>query len=147
MEESLNFTIKAIIPCTEDINVYRVYLFNKDTQILLPITTNKWACESILMAKDKVKTVRPHVHNLFIRTLTATSVPFLGITIYKFLDGIFYAYLLLEIDGFIAEIDAKVTDAICLALLKDKPLNVMPNVFLKAGIKVDKELISRSLEI
>lgn len=146
MPGELEFELKAIIPTDTSDGGYTVYIFNSERKIIIPIITNRWACESILLAKDKIEMPRPHIHNTFMRTLLATGTDFKGISIYKYLDDVFYAYLILESAGEIYEIDTRVTDAISLALLYGKPLIVQVEVYTVAGILIDKDLIQKSLE-
>lgn len=144
---SLEFNILAIVLSDKSKELFTVYLFNHQLKILLPYKVNRWACDSILLAKQKIRLTRPHVHDSYHRTLLAIGASVEGITVYKYLDEVFYTYLKVINGADVLEIDIKLTDAICLALLADKPILIDEEVYKYAGIVVTKELLDRSLEI
>ncbi len=144
---SLEFNILAIVPSDMNKELFTVYLFNHQLKILIPYKVNRWSCDSILLAKQKIRLTRPHVHDSYHRTLLALGVNIEGITVYKYLDEVFYTYLKVRQGETEMEIDIKLTDAICLALLADKPILINEEVYKYAGIVVTKELLDRSLEL
>lgn len=139
------FVIKAIIPSSDEPGFYTVYLFTPEEKILLPLTCNKWACESLLLAMQKKLSVRPHVHDTLRRVVLAVGARVAGAYIYRVNDGVFYSYLRVMLDGEVLDIDSKATDAICVALRLDIPIFVSGDVCDEAGIKVTKELLERSI--
>lgn len=144
---SLEFNILAIVPADKKQELFTVYLFNYGLKVLVPYKVNRWSCDSILLAKQKIRLPRPHVHDSYLRTVKALGANITGVTVYKYLDDVFYTYLKVITGETESEIDIKLTDAICLALLADIPIMIAVDVYKYAGIIVTKELIDRSLEI
>lgn len=144
----LEFKLLAIVPYVENVSMYTVYLFNQENKILLPFQTSKWSSESILLAKQRVQLPRPHIHNTLIRLIYALDAKPKEVLVYKYLDNAFYAYLKLQTkDNLTLEIDIKISDAVALALRSAIPIYVKDDVCTKAGIKVTKDLLDRSLEL
>lgn len=143
----VEFSIKAIIPDMTGIDVYTVYMYSSSDKILIPISTGKWECGAILIAKEKKLFPRPHIHNTFLRTIYALKAKIFGCIVYKVIDDVFYAYIRLLKDNEIVDIDARVTDAMCIALLTSTPILFSAEVVSMCGIKITKELIQDSLGI
>jgi uncharacterized protein len=142
------FKVKIIIPSTLNEGYYTLYLFNKQNKILLPIETNRWACESIVIAGGGKRLARPHVHNTAVRLVHCLGGLFNSVRIYKYRDGIFYAYIRIsDGKGNCMDIDSKVTDAISIALLLKIPIMVEDLVCKSAGIEITRDLIEKSLQI
>lgn len=146
-DDAKEFILKVIIPRDEKSDEYTVYLFNTEEKILLPLSTGRWASESILLAKQGKLQVRPHVHDTFRRAVLSLGGEVVGVTIYKVIGDTFYAYLRISRGDEIFDIDAKPTDAISMALRCGVPIYVNDYVCDVAGIKVTRELLERSLEI
>lgn len=144
---SSEFNILAIVPVDNTQKLFTVYLFSYELKILIPYKVNRWACDSILLAKQQLRLPRPHVHDSYMRTILALGGTIEGIVVYKYFDEVFYSYLMVEQIASLLEIDLKLTDAICLALLATKPIMVTEEVYKTAGIVVTKELIDKSLEV
>lgn len=141
------FILKVIVPDSFDEGFFTVYIFNKDSKVIIPIKTNAWGCESVLLSKQKKRQVHPHIHDTLVRSVIALGGQVVSAVIYKVIDEAFYTYLRILKDNEILDINVKATDAISIALSCDKPILVSENVYKKAGIKVTKELLRRSLEL
>ncbi len=155
------FALKAIIPiaahgegktdCVSD-QPYTVYLFNEEEKILLPVTTNRVACEQLLLAKqigDSVHEIfsfaRPHVHDSLKRTVLALGGEVVCTVIYKVITDVYYTYLRISKNNELLDIDIKITDGLSMALRCSTPIYVANEVVDKEGIKVTRELLERSL--
>ena len=143
--KSKEFLIKAIIPQDDSCITYTVYLYCDDLRILLPITTNRHAVESMLFAKTMQSSLRPSLFNTVKRVLLSLDASVVSIEIYKCLDEIFYAYIVVKNALSIYHIDAKVTDAICFAFEFRVSIVVYSEVYENFGIHVTKELLERSM--
>ena len=142
---NLEFELKAILPNQEIGMAHTAYLFNPENKILLPIVTNQWACESLVLASSHQKQARPHIHDTFKRMMMFLGGDLENVFVYKYLSEIFYAYLRVRKGEIVFEIDVKLTDALCLALQFNKPILVSDEVYDVAGIVVTKELLQRSI--
>lgn len=140
------FVLKVIIPDESVKGQFTAYLFDEKDHYLIPISTSDWACRSILLAKNNMRLARPHVHDSMVRIIRCFGAKADSVLIYRVVDGVFYAYVRLSKGPYVFDIDVKVTDAICMALRFNVPIYVRGRVVRRAGIKVTKELILRSLE-
>lgn len=143
----IEFCIKAIIPDMSGIDAYTVYMYSSKDKILIPVTTGKWECESILIAKEKKIFPRPHIHNTFLRTIYALKAKVLGCIVYKVIDDVFYAYIRILKNSEIIDIDSRITDAMCISLLTNTSIMFSSDVVNMCGIKITKELIHDSLGV
>ncbi len=140
------YVLKVIIPDESDTNQFTVYLFDPEKHYLISITTDRWACESILLAKQNLKLIRPHIHDTLYRLLRCFDSEVQCIYIYKVLDDVFYAYLRLVKNGHVLDLDIKVTDAISMSFRFNVPIFIADDVVNRVGIKITKELLEKSLE-
>ena len=138
----LEFEVKAVVDDPENLEKdSTVYLFNKEQSLLLPIKMNNTAAKYILDAHAKPMEPRPHVHNTFIRVITALHAEIDSIIIYSYQDSIFYSYIRLKRETEFMDIDARPSDAISIALRHKVPVFVNEEVYASAGIVVTKELL------
>lgn len=142
------FKIKAIIANPRElITNTTVYLFNKDKRILLPIKMTCSAAEGIILAKDKESEPRPHIHNTATRLITALGARVDSVIINKCKSKIFYSHIRVTRKGKVWDVDAKPSDSMAIAVRLNVPIYVKKCVYQKAGIKVTRELLEKSLSI
>lgn len=141
------FILKVIVPDSFDEGFFTIYIFNEEGKIIIPIKTNTWGCESVLLSKQKKKQIHPHIHDTLMRSVIALGGNVLCAMIYKVIDDAFYTYLRILKNNEILDINIRATDAISIALRCDKPILVSESVYKEVGIKVTKELLRRSLEL
>ena len=134
-------SIKTIISNNDPLNSFTLYLFEKKNKILIPIALTEGSAHAIIDAQNKIETPRPHIHNTLKRLILGLGAKLTGAIIYKEHEGIYYTYLRLENKKQVLDIDAKATDALCVATRMNKPIFIYSNVLDKVGIKVTKELL------
>lgn len=139
------FTIKAIIPQDDTCQIYTIYLYCDTLHILVPIVTNKQAVETLLIAKTIQNPIRPTLLNTFKRVLIALDATVVSVEIYKCLDDIFYAYIVVGNSHTQCHIDARATDALGIAYEFGVGIFVSEEVYCSTGIKITRELIERSI--
>jgi hypothetical protein len=88
--------------------------------------------QSIALELEGIKPPRPITHDLLKNILDALGATLLEVTINDLKDGTFYAVLTL--DATPAEIDARPSDAIALAIRCGAPIFVAESVISEAGV-------------
>ena len=88
----------------------------------IPIVVGMAEAQSIAMRLENVVTPRPHTHDLFTSIFHAFGIEPVSVTIYNFADGVFSAKLHLTCNGEEADIDARTSDAVAIALRTGAPI-------------------------
>lgn len=89
---------------------------------------------AIAMAMEGVKPPRPLTHDLFSTVLGEADVRLDSVSIIKFEGSTFYGQLNLETPAGVIELDARPSDCVALALRKQAPIYVQPEVMDRAGV-------------
>lgn len=110
--------------------------------MVLPIKLTQRATDSILLAKDERVAPRPHIHDTTKRLINALDGTIKRIIISGYSNEIYYSYIRLSKNGKSIDIDAKPSDAICLALRTKAPIYVEKDVVKSAGIKITPEMLA-----
>ena len=106
---------------------------NGESIILVMIGWNE--AREIIMTMNKKPSKRPTTHDLFRNFADATHYTLTSIDIYRFTEGIFYAYLNLENDkNEKLQIDSRTSDAVTLALKYRAPIFMEDAVFQENAV-------------
>ena len=112
-------------------------LLEPESNMQVPLIIGQSEAQSILLAKETVKTRRPMTHGLMLHIMEAYELHLEQVTIDRVVEGIFYATLHLT-DGFNKKrLDSRTTDAIALALHADAPIFMDEAVLEETGVKAD----------
>ena len=110
----------------------------------IPIFIGAHEAQSILLAKETVKTRRPMTHELMVTVMEGYGLHLDHVSIDRVSEGIFYATLHTT-DGFNPkQFDSRTSDAITLALLCDAPIMVADEVLEETGVRGTSPLQPRS---
>lgn len=104
----------------------------------LPIIIGGFEAQAIAIELEKMVPTRPLTHDLFKSFATSFSIQVKEIIIYKLVEGIFYAKIVCEKDGFSAEIDARTSDAVAVGVRFSCPIYTFENILSSAGILLDE---------
>jgi bifunctional DNase/RNase len=99
----------------------------------LPIIIGGFEAQAIAIELEKMTPTRPLTHDLFKSFAIAFSIQVNEVIIYKLLEGIFYAKLVCEKDGFVTEIDARTSDAIAVGVRFNCPIYTFESILSGAG--------------
>lgn len=99
----------------------------------LPIIIGGFEAQAIAIELEKMTPTRPLTHDLFKSFALAFSIHVNEVIIYKLLEGIFYAKLVCEKDGFVTEIDARTSDAIAVGVRFNCPIYTFESILSGAG--------------
>lgn len=104
----------------------------------LPIIIGGFEAQAIAIELEKMVPTRPLTHDLFKSFATSFSIVIKEIIIYKLVEGIFYAKIVCEKDGFSTEIDARTSDAVAIGVRFNSPIYTFENIISSAGILLDE---------
>ena len=104
----------------------------------LPIIIGGFEAQAIAIELEKMVPTRPLTHDLFKSFAISFSIQVKEIIIYKLIEGIFYAKIVCEKDGFTTEIDARTSDAIAIGVRFSSPIYTHENILSSAGILLDE---------
>jgi len=86
-----------------------------------------------------VKLDRPLTHDLLTSMVDALGAEVNSINVYDLKNDVFYARIILNVDGGQIEVDSRPSDALALAVRVEVPIYVEEVVLDKAGILLDRE--------
>lgn len=130
----------TIVP-TETCSEFTAYFFQKEDKIVMPLTISLDAFHKLQTLQNSPYPIRPFIHDVFIKTLSLFKNFFVHITIYEYLDNIYYAYLRLEKDGTFYDMDCEVSDAVYLSIRWNRDIFVENSILEKAGVRISKEIL------
>lgn len=94
----------------------------------IPIVVGTAEAQSIAVHLEQVMPSRPLTHDLFVSMFHVYGIELRSVTIYSFKDGVFAAMLNVSNGTVDAEIDARTSDAIAIALRTGAPIYTTPEV-------------------
>jgi hypothetical protein len=104
----------------------------------LPIIIGGFEAQAIAIELEKMVPTRPLTHDLFKSFANSFTILIKEIIIYKLVEGIFYAKIVCEKDGFSTEIDARTSDAVAIGVRFNCPIYTFENIISSAGILLDE---------
>jgi bifunctional DNase/RNase len=116
-----------------------VILREKTADRYLPIWIGPAEADAIAAKLQGVKLERPLTHDLLRSTIEALGAKVNSITVYDLKNDVFYAKIMLSVDGGQIEVDSRPSDALALAVRVEVPIYVDESVMDKAGILLDRE--------
>ena len=130
-------------------NAYALLLGEDQGPRRLPIVIGAFEAQSIAIALEKdIQPPRPLTHDLFTSFALTFNIYLKKVMIHKLEEGIFYSYLVCELDGEIHQIDSRTSDAVALALRFNCPIYTYEKILEKAGIILDdqKPKVTKKIE-
>ena len=100
----------------------------------LPIWIGTHEARSIALAMEQITLPRPNSHDLIRNILHGVDALISRVIITELRNGTYYAVLEVEIDGRLAEIDARPSDAIAVAMRVKAPIFAAQEVLDEAGL-------------
>lgn len=104
----------------------------------LPIIIGGAEAQAIALELENIKTNRPMTHDLIYNLARHFEINLLEVVINDLHEGIFYARLILEVDGEIHEIDSRPSDAVAIGVRFKVPIYTYESVLSEAGIVIDE---------
>ncbi len=121
--EKVFLQIKGLSYSNHQTDAYALLLAERGDKRKLPIVIGEFEAQAISASLEKGKfPVRPFTHDLLQSTIELLGAELLEVNITNFREGIFYAEICLLKEGRTLRIDARVSDAVALALRFQVPV-------------------------
>ena len=104
----------------------------------LPIIIGGTEAQAIAIQVENIRPARPLTHDLFKNFCDQFGITLTEVVINDLVEGIFHAKLVLEQEGKRAEVDARSSDAIALALRFNCPIYTYEFILAAAGLRMDE---------
>lgn len=115
-------------------NRFVVILRDDTNRRWLPIVVGSTEAQAIALQLENITPPRPLTHDLIKNLLDSIEVRVSRIVVNDLRENTYYALIGLKVNGASAEIDARPSDAIALALRTDSPIFVDEEVMRKASV-------------
>ena len=83
--------------------------------------------------------LRPLTHDLLKNVISELGARIVSIVVSDLIDEVYYARIILDVDGRHVEIDARPSDAIALAVRAKTPIYVDDSILERAGVTLEQE--------
>jgi uncharacterized protein len=123
-----------------------VILKETDAERFLPIWIGPYEAEAITVSLQQMEVARPLTHDLLRNVLQTLGAEVLRINIIELRDDVFYARIIVRVDGRELEIDSRPSDALALAVRVHVPVYVAESVMHEAGTEPEQELRAEDAE-
>ena len=117
MAKKIKLKVQGLTGSQVQSGAYALILSEVDGPHRIPIIVGMAEAQSIAMALEHLTPPRPLTHDLFVTFTHSFGILLQEVYIYKFLDGVFYAELVLFDGERQVRIDSRTSDAIAIALL------------------------------
>lgn len=138
--------ISDIAPSGSTSGAYALVLSEVDGSRRLPIVIGGHEAQAIAIELEKMTPSRPLTHDLFKSFSQAFNVEIEEVIIYNLVEGIFFAKIIAVQEGRTAEIDARTSDAVALAVRFDCPIFCYDFIMDTAGVNAEEAASELELE-
>lgn len=123
---------------------YALVLGEVDGNRRLPIIIGAYEAQAIALELEKIQPPRPMTHDLLRDLFEAVDADVTDVVIDDLREGTFFAKIRYVVGGKEAQLDARPSDAVALAVRTDAPIYVTPAVLDEAGIPAEDEGLTPS---
>ncbi len=116
------------------VSQHRIVVLKDGDDRYLPIWIGPFEADAITIALQGQEVPRPLTHDLLRNLITETGASASHIFVSELRDDIFFARIVLDVDGRHVEVDSRPSDAIALAVRLKVPIYVSDSVMEKASI-------------
>lgn len=116
-----------------------VVLKEKDSDRHLPIWIGNNEADAIVIQLQNVPVPRPQTHDLLKTVIGELGAKVSRVVVSDLADDVFYARIVIDVDGRHVEVDSRPSDAIALAVRMKSPIFVEEAVLEKAGVTLTAE--------
>ncbi len=125
---------------------HRIVVLKDNDGRYLPIWIGPFEADAITVALQGQEVARPLTHDLMRNIISETGANPLHILVSELRDDIFFAQIVMDLDGRRLEVDSRPSDAIALAVRLKVPIYVNESVLDKAAITPSPNIESLSPE-
>ncbi len=136
----------ALVPNSQsNSNAYTVYLFEKEEKIVLPVNLAKHEIRYLFKKRGHKFPLQQNIYDTTVRILLGLEAKVISVSIYKYQNQKFYAYLNIIHSKNYLEISIKFSDSLKIANRFEIPIFIRRDILLNEGIKVTKKLLKDAL--
>lgn len=128
------------------VSQHRIVVLKDPEERYLPIWIGPFEADAITIALQGSDVARPLTHDLMRNLISETGATAQHILVSELRDDIFFARIVLDVDGRHVEVDSRPSDAIALAVRLKCPIYVSDSVMEKASIVPSSSLETVSPE-
>lgn len=130
----IELQIADIAPSGSTSGAYAMVLAEVEGTRRLPIVIGGAEAQAIAIELEKMTPSRPLTHDLFRSLANSFAIDIEEVLIYNLVEGIFFAKLLANFGGKTAEIDARTSDAVAIAVRFNCPIYCFEFILESAGV-------------
>lgn len=123
-----------------------VILKEMGSERFLPIWIGPYEAEAITLSLQDVEVQRPLTHDLLRNVLNQLGAEVLRVNITELRDEVFYAQIVIQVNGTEMQIDSRPSDALALAVRVHVPVFVSEQVMDEASSVPEQDLEGREVE-
>ncbi len=110
-----------------------VILKDVHSERFLPIWIGPYEAEAITVSLQQMEVARPLTHDLLRNVLNTLGAEVVQVNITELRDDVFYARIMIRVDGRVLEIDSRPSDALALSVRVKVPIYVDESVMDQAA--------------
>ncbi|MFM7731761.1 MAG: bifunctional nuclease domain-containing protein [Flavobacteriales bacterium] len=137
--KKIELFIADIQPSGSTTGAYALVLKEVDGLKKLAVVIGGAEAQSIALELEKMKPTRPLTHDLFRSLAQSFEIDVQEVVIYNLIEGIYYARLVVSMDGKSAEIDSRTSDAVAIAVRFNCPIYCLDFILDTAGSIGDED--------
>lgn len=138
MGNKIELQIADIAPSGSTSGAYAMVLAEVDGNRRLPIVIGGVEAQAIAIELEKMIPSRPLTHDLFKKLAESFDIDIEEVVIYNLHEGIFYSRLVARVGGRVAEIDARTSDAVAIAVRFNCPVFCEEFILQQAGVNPEE---------
>jgi bifunctional DNase/RNase len=123
-----------------------VILKELESERFLPIWIGPYEAEAITLSLQDVEVQRPLTHDLLRNVLNQLGAEVLRVNITELRDEVFYAHIVISVNGAEMEIDSRPSDALALAVRVHVPVFVSESVMDEASSVPEEDIEGAQVE-
>lgn len=133
-KKKIELQIANIQPSGSTSGAYAMVLAEMEGLRRLPIVIGSVEAQAIAIELEKMTPSRPLTHDLFRSLSHSFNIEIEEVLIYNLVEGIFFAKLIASMNGKTAEIDARTSDAVAIAVRFNCPIYCYEFIIETAGV-------------
>lgn len=138
-KNKIELQIANIQPSGSTSGAYTMVLAETDGIRRLPIVIGGVEAQAIAIELEKMTPSRPLTHDLFRSLSHSFNIEVEEVLIYNLVEGIFFAKLIASLNGKTAEIDARTSDAVAIAVRFNCPIYCYEFIIETAGVSGEED--------
>jgi bifunctional DNase/RNase len=142
----IELQIADIAPSGSSSGAYAMVLAEVEGNRRLPIVIGGAEAQAIAIELEKMTPSRPLTHDLFRSLAHSFGIDIEEVLIYNLVEGIFFAKLIATFNGRTAEIDARTSDAVAIAVRFNCPIYCYEFILDAAGVSSEESTEEMELE-